>query len=75
LCGGLGTRLRALTAQPPKPLLRVGGLPFLNLLLLELGRHCVMRSLLLASFEAHLIRNLDAAEGPISAWRSRLVAK
>jgi GTP:adenosylcobinamide-phosphate guanylyltransferase len=65
LYGGLGTRLGALTAQPPKPLLPVSGLPFLNLLLLELGRHCVIRSLLLASFEAHPIRSLDAAEGPI----------
>ena len=32
LCGGLGTRLGALAAETPKPLLSVGGRPFLDLL-------------------------------------------
>ena len=41
LCGGLGTRLGALTASTPKPLLCVGDRPFLDILLLELGRHGV----------------------------------
>ena len=55
LCGGLGKRLGALTAQTPKPLLRVGELPFLDVLLFELGRQGVIRVLLLAGFEAHLV--------------------
>ena len=52
LCGGLGTRLGALTAQTPKPLLRVGKNPFLDVLLFELGRHGLRRILLLAGFAA-----------------------
>lgn len=55
LCGGLGTRLGALTAQTPKPLLPVAGEPFLDLLLFELGRHGVRRVLLLAGFAADRI--------------------
>ena len=52
LCGGLGTRTGALTAQTPKPLLRVGDIPFLDVLLFELGRHGLRRILLLAGFAA-----------------------
>jgi D,D-heptose 1,7-bisphosphate phosphatase len=55
LCGGLGTRLGALTAATPKPLLPVAGEPFLDLLLFELGRHGVRRVLLLAGFAADRI--------------------
>src|SRR5258708_2840820 len=52
LCGGLGTRLGSLTAKTPKPLLIVGGEPFLDRLLFELGRQGVRRILLLAGFSA-----------------------
>jgi D,D-heptose 1,7-bisphosphate phosphatase len=52
LCGGLGSRLGALTAETPKPLLPVAGEPFLDVLLFELGRHGVRRVLLLAGFAA-----------------------
>jgi D-glycero-D-manno-heptose 1,7-bisphosphate phosphatase len=52
LCGGLGTRLGRLTAKTPKPLLKVGELPFLDVLLFELGRHGVEDILLLAGFAA-----------------------
>jgi len=48
LCGGRGTRLGRLSVGAPKPLLRVGGGPFLDLLLFELGRHGIKRILLLA---------------------------
>jgi D-glycero-D-manno-heptose 1,7-bisphosphate phosphatase len=51
LCGGLGTRLGALTAATPKPLLEVAGAPFLDLLLFEIGRHGIRDVLLLAGFE------------------------
>jgi D-glycero-D-manno-heptose 1,7-bisphosphate phosphatase len=50
LCGGLGTRLGRLTADTPKPLLEVGGAPFLDVLLFEIGRHGVRDVLLLAGF-------------------------
>lgn len=66
LCGGLATRLGALTARTPKPLLLVGGVPFLDVLLFELGRHGVRRILLLAGFAAP--RVLDyAASTPLKA--------
>jgi D,D-heptose 1,7-bisphosphate phosphatase len=52
LCGGLGTRLGALTTRIPKPLLPIGETPFLDVLLFELGRHGLKRIVLLAGFEA-----------------------
>jgi D,D-heptose 1,7-bisphosphate phosphatase len=55
LCGGVGARLGHLTAATPKPLLPVGGLPFLDVLLFEIGRHGVKDVLLLAGFEADQI--------------------
>ena len=61
LCGGLGTRLGPLTAQTPKPLLKVGELPFLDILLFELGRHGVKNILLLAGFAADQIVDYAAS--------------
>jgi D,D-heptose 1,7-bisphosphate phosphatase len=52
LCGGRGTRLGALTARAPKPLLQIDEAPFLDILLFELGRHGLKRIVLLAGFEA-----------------------
>jgi D,D-heptose 1,7-bisphosphate phosphatase len=61
LCGGLGSRLGALTASMPKPLLAVGGEPCLDLLLFEFGRHGMRRVLLLASFAAEQVMRYRAA--------------
>jgi D,D-heptose 1,7-bisphosphate phosphatase len=61
LCGGLGTRLGELTAETPKPLLPVGGAPFLEWLLFELARHGIRRILLLAGFGAPQIVEYAAA--------------
>src|SRR5438045_9451646 len=61
LCGGRGSRLGALTAELPKPLLEVDGAPFLDLLLFELGRHGIRRILLLAGFAAERIAEYAAA--------------
>src|SRR6266478_142757 len=55
LCGGVGSRLGALTVETPKPLLPVGGTPFLDVLLFELGRHGIKQVLLLAGFAAQRI--------------------
>jgi D,D-heptose 1,7-bisphosphate phosphatase len=55
LCGGLGTRLGPLTAKTPKPLLKAGDLPFLDVLLFELGRQGIKKILLLAGFAADQI--------------------
>ena len=61
LCGGLGTRLGALTAALPKPLLPVGERPFLDILLETLGQAGVRRLLLLAGFMAERIADYAAA--------------
>lgn len=57
LCGGLGTRLGALTANTPKPLLPVAGTPFLDVLVEEAGRYGFNRVLLLAG---HLSPEIEA---------------
>jgi len=61
LCGGAGTRLGTLTTAMPKPLLPVGGGPFLDVLLGELGRSGIRRIVLLAGFEAERIVDYAAA--------------
>ncbi|OYY68303.1 HAD-IIIA family hydrolase [Sphingomonas sp. 28-63-12] len=65
LCGGLGTRLGSLTASTPKPLLPVGGRPFLDVLLFELGRHGIRDVVLLAAFESQQVRDY-VAENPVA---------
>ena len=63
LCGGRGTRLGALTADTPKPLLPVGGTPFLDRLLFEFARHGIRRVLLLAGFGAgQVVEYAEATE-------------
>src|SRR5262249_59196705 len=61
LCGGLGTRLGALTRATPKPLLPMGERPFLDVLLDALGRSGVTRVVLLAGFIAEQIKEYAAA--------------
>jgi len=50
LCGGLGTRLKALTHDTPKPLLHVAGEPFLAHLVCRLADQGLRRFVFLASF-------------------------
>jgi D-glycero-D-manno-heptose 1,7-bisphosphate phosphatase len=64
LVGGLGSRLGALTARVPKPLLPVGGRPFLAWLLRELSRFGVNETLLLAG---HLADRVASAVPEIAA--------
>jgi D,D-heptose 1,7-bisphosphate phosphatase len=61
LCGGLGTRLGAIAAGTPKPLLPVAGVPFLDRLLFEIGRHGIRRVVLLAGFGAAKVSEFAAA--------------
>lgn len=52
LVGGRGTRLGALTDQAPKPLLEVGGRPFLEYLIDEARRFGLQRLVLLTGYRA-----------------------
>ncbi len=65
LVGGRGTRLGSLTVATPKPLLEVGGRPFLGWLLRELCRYGVEQVLLLAGFCAERVH---AAVPELASW-------
>jgi len=52
LVGGLGTRIRDVAGERAKPVLEVGGKPFLDYLLDEASRHGVKRALLLCGYRA-----------------------
>jgi D,D-heptose 1,7-bisphosphate phosphatase len=52
LVGGQGSRLRKLTGETAKPVLDVGGRPFLDYLLDEASRHGLKRALLLCGYRA-----------------------
>lgn len=57
LVGGLGTRLGELTRECPKPMLDVGGRPFLDRLIENAARFGAKRFLLLAGYFADVVRN------------------
>ena len=64
LVGGLGTRLGALTASTPKPILPCGGRPFLFWLLREFVRYGVSDFLLLTG---HLSAEIERCAGELEA--------
>jgi histidinol-phosphate phosphatase family protein len=55
LLGGLGTRLGELTRETPKPLLRVAGKPFIDVLVGETVRRGFSEILLLAGFRSEVV--------------------
>src|SRR5262249_39835826 len=68
LCGGLGSRLGALAAETPKPLLPVDGGPFFDILLFELARHGVTRGFAagrVCSTARCRVRGVDPTEGAL----------
>ena len=60
LIGGMGTRLGALTRETPKPLLPVGGEPFLDVLVTEALRRGFTDILLLAGYKAAVVQDYAA---------------
>lgn len=56
LAGGLGTRLRAVVADLPKPLAPVAGRPFLHWLLEGFARQGIARAVLAVGYRAEAIR-------------------
>lgn len=63
LVGGLGTRLGALTAKVPKPMLPIGETPFLDILIRNFVRFGFKKVLLLAQHNAEMIE-LHYADHP-----------
>ena len=74
LVGGRGTRLGAATDQCPKPLVDVGGRPFLDYLIAELVRHGFTDILLLAGYLAEQLKALEA-RAPELGCRIRCVVE
>lgn len=56
LAGGFGTRLRSVVSDVPKPMARVAGRPFLELLLAHLARNGFGRVVLSVGYMADVIR-------------------
>ncbi len=56
MAGGLGTRLRPLTEDTPKPLLRVGGRPLVEILIERLERAGVREVLIAVHHKSDMIR-------------------
>jgi dTDP-glucose pyrophosphorylase len=56
MAGGMGTRLRPLTEETPKPLLRVGGRPLVEILIERLGRSGVGDVVVAVHHKSDMIR-------------------
>ena len=57
LCGGLGTRLRPVVSDVPKPMAQVAGRPFLDYVLAFLAAEGVRRVVLAAGYKAAIIQD------------------
>jgi mannose-1-phosphate guanylyltransferase len=69
LAGGLGTRLQPLIGKYPKPMVRIGGKPFLERLVLFYKNHGFRKFVFCTGFGSHYIRNYfsDGAHWDIEA--------
>lgn len=56
LVGGLGTRLRSVLSDKPKPLAPIGGISFLELLVMQVGSQGLHRLVMCTGFEAGQIQ-------------------
>jgi len=57
LCGGFGTRLMPLTADRPKPLIKVGGKPMLELVISRLRKSGITKAVMLTGYKAEMIED------------------
>jgi D,D-heptose 1,7-bisphosphate phosphatase len=70
LVGGLGTRLGERTRTTPKPMLPVGGRPFLDTLIDEIARYDVFEEILLLA--GHKAESIEARYAGMVRGRARL---
>lgn len=56
MAGGRGLRLHPLTDHNPKPLLRVGSKPMLQIILENMSEQCVSRATLILNYKSNLIQ-------------------
>jgi D-glycero-D-manno-heptose 1,7-bisphosphate phosphatase len=73
LAGGRGTRLGAMTDDCPKPLIDVGGRPFVDHLIANLARHGFTEILLLTGYLAERFKLLEARAGSLGCRITCLV--
>lgn len=66
LCGGQGTRLGQLTYNCPKPLLQIGGRPWLDRVIMEYRKHGLRDFVLVAGWRGDMIRDAYTEWGK---WR------
>jgi D-glycero-alpha-D-manno-heptose 1-phosphate guanylyltransferase len=57
LAGGLGTRLRSVVKDRPKPMATIQGVPFLEILIRSLAKKGVQHFVLLTGYQGELIEN------------------
>jgi histidinol-phosphate phosphatase family protein len=57
LCGGLGTRLRPLTDNTPKPMVKVNGEPFLKYLIIQLKEQGILEFVLMIGYLGEQIQD------------------
>jgi len=65
LVGGMGTRLQPILPSTPKPLARVGNMPFLELLVLQLRSQGIRRMVMCSG---HLADQIEGAFGDGRKW-------
>jgi dTDP-glucose pyrophosphorylase len=57
MVGGLGTRLRPLTDDIPKPMLKVGGKPILETIVLNFKKYGFTNIVMCVNYKSHIIEN------------------
>jgi NDP-sugar pyrophosphorylase family protein len=65
LVGGMGTRLRPMLSSKPKPLAPIGGVPFLELLILQLRSQGIRRLVMCTGFQT---QQIEEALGDGGKW-------
>lgn len=57
LCGGRGSRLKKISKGLPKPMVKIGGRPFLDILIEHLSKFGIKRFILAAGYRSNVIKD------------------